>query len=226
MPHIRISNSHVGKIVPPTRKPDGKPVHDFYRDDQLQGFGLRVTSNGAMSYFVEKRINGKNKRVTLGLHGQITPEQARKQAQRWLGDMTGGINPLTEKRQLAIRSVTLADAYKQYLLTRKDLKPNTLHDYKRCIEGSLGDWLNKPLAEITKDMVEQRHLKLGSSSPARANNTMRVLRALFNFGMEQYEDQGGKPAIPVNPVDRLSKNRAWYTIKRRQTLLTPTQLKP
>jgi integrase len=55
---------------------------------------------------------------------------------------------------------------------------------------------------------------------------MRVLRALFNFAIEKYEDTEGNPVITVNPVNRLSKNRAWYSIKRRSTLLTPTQLKP
>ncbi|HDZ08999.1 tyrosine-type recombinase/integrase [Pseudohongiella sp.] len=226
MPQIKISNSRVGKIVPPTPKPDGKPQHVFYRDDQLQGFGIRVTSNGTMSYFVEKRVNGKNKRVTIGKHGPITPEQARKEAQKLLGQMSTGTDPVVEKRERKIQAVTLRESYNAYLLARKGLKPNTLHDYKRCIEGALGDWLDKPLTSITKDMVEKRHSKLGAKSHARANNTMRVLRALFNFASEKYESQDGKPILTSNPVDRLSKSRAWYEVRRRQTLLTPTQLKP
>lgn len=226
MPQIRISNSRVGKIELPTQKSDGTATQVFYRDDQLLGFGLRVTSGGAKSYFVEKRVNGKNKRITIGKHGQITPEQARKEAQKLLGDIVGGKDPVSEKKDKRAQSTTLKEAYQAYLLTRKELKPNTLHDYKRCIEGSLADWLDKPLVSITKDMVEQRHRKLGASSQARANNVMRVLRALFNYAMEKYEGQDGKPLIGANPVNRLSKNRAWYTVKRRQTLLTPTQLKP
>lgn len=226
MPQIRISNSRVGKIELPTQTIAGKPVHIYYRDDLLPGFGLRVTSGGAKSYFVEKRVNGKNKRITIGKHGQITPEQARKEAHKLLGDIATGKDPVSDKKDQRAQSVTLKDTYAAYLLTRKNLKPNTLHDYKRSIEGSLGDWLDKPLTAITKDMVEQRHRKLGANSHARANNVMRVLRALFNFAMEKYESQDGKPVIVVNPVNRLSKNRAWYEVKRRQTLLTPTQLKP
>ena len=226
MPEIRISNSKVSKLTPPAPKPDGKPNHVFYRDDQLQGFGLRITSNGVMSYVVEKRVNGKSKRITVGRHGVITPEQARKEAQKLLGEMTGGKDPVAEKRDKRIQAVSLRETYKAYLLSRKDLKPNTLHDYKRCIEGSLGDWLEKPVTSITKDMVEERHSKLGAKSHARANNTMRVLRALMNYATEKYEAQDGKPVLSSNPVDRLSKSRAWYNVKRRQTLLTPTQLKP
>lgn len=226
MPQIRISNSRVSKIELPAPTSEGKKTQVFYRDDQLMGFGLRVTSGGAKAYFVETRMDGINKRITIGRHGQITPEQARKEAQRLLGDIVTGKDPIAEKKDKRTRSVTLHETYKAYLESRKNLKPNTLHNYKRCVEIALSDWLDKPLNSITKDMVEQRHSKIGKSNPAGANNTMRVLRALFNFAMEKYESQTGKPVITVNPVSRLSKARAWYNIKRKQTLLTPTQLKP
>jgi integrase len=225
MPHIRISNSRVGKIEAPMPK-NGKPAHVFYRDNLLQGFGLRVTSKGSKSYFIEKRIKGKNTRITIGTHGQITPEQARKEAQRLLGEITTGINPLLERQKEKAQATTLKIAYQDYLQARKDLKPNTLFDYKRCIEGALGDWVDKRLTDIDKDMVENRHRDLGKKSPARANNTMRVLRAIFNFAKDRYEDNQGQPIVTLNPVDRLSKARAWYKIERRRTLLTPTQLKP
>jgi integrase len=226
MPKIRLSNSRVGKIKPPPPTPEGKPTQVLYRDDQLVGFGLRVTSAGAMSYFIEKRINGKNKRITIGRHGPITPLQARQQGQKLLGDITLGKDPLAEKRNKLVKGITLETAYQDYLKARKNLKPNTLHDYKRCIEGTLSDWLNLPLLEISKDMVEKRHRQLGKRSPARANNTMRVLKAIFNFSMEAYESTEGQPIVNLNPVDRLSRTRSWYTVKRRQTLLTDSQLKP
>lgn len=226
MPTIRISNSAIAKLQSPPSRPDGKPVHVFYRDDVLQGFGLRLTSGGSMAYFVEKRVYGKNKRVTIGAHGQMTADEARKVARVTLGQMTVGVNPIEEKRLKAVQGVTLEEVYRAYLKTRKNLKPSTVEDYRKCIEGALGDWLTKPVTSISKDLVEKRHAQLGQRSPARANNTMRVLRALFNYAMERYEDGEGNPILPANPVNRLSKNRAWYAIKRRQTLLTPTQLKP
>lgn len=226
MPLIKISNSSVGKIELPKPSAEGKKTQIFYRDEQLMGFGLRITSGGARAYFVETRIDGRNKRITIGRHGQITPEQARKEAKRLLGDIVTGKDPIADKKDKRTRSVTLHETYRAYLQSRKSLKPNTLHSYKRCIELALSDWLDKPLSTITKDMVEQRHRSIGKTNPAGANNTMRVLRALFNFAMEKYESQTGKAVISTNPVNRLSKTRAWYTIKRRQTLLTPTQLKP
>ncbi len=56
----------------------------FYRDDQLKGFALKVTSNGVKSFIVETRIANKVKHITLGEYGQLTAEEARKQAKHLL----------------------------------------------------------------------------------------------------------------------------------------------
>ena len=48
------------KITPPAK---GKV--DFYRDTELVGFGLMVRESGK-TFFVEKRVNGKNRRQVLG----------------------------------------------------------------------------------------------------------------------------------------------------------------
>jgi len=222
---IRLNKSFVDNVEPPQPYPDGKVRQAFHRDDTLQGFGLRVASTGTKTYIAETRVNGRNRRMSLGQHGRITCEQARKQAMKVLGDIALGGDPAADKKTARARSVTLHQVYRDYLLTRKNLKPNTLHDYKRCIEGALADWLDKPITEISKDMIELRHRALGERSAARANNTMRVLRALFNFAREQYEDAEGNSVLVVNPVERLSKNRAWYRVERRQTVLKPHQLK-
>ena len=54
---------------------------------------------------------------------------------------------------------------------------------------------------------------------------MRVLRALYNFAMEYYEDPNGKGIILENPVLRLNKIDAWYPVKRRRKVLKNDELK-
>ena len=226
MQKLRINNTNVKAIKPPATKVEGKTNYDLYRDDQLPGFGLRVTNSGSKAYFAEKRISGTNKRITIGKHGPLTPEQARKQAQIILGEIALGNDPVADKKDQNVKGVTLADAYRDYLRSKPNLKPNTLDEYNRRIEGTLSDWFNKPMIDITKDMVEARHRHIGKTSPAGANGTIRVLKAVFNFAIEQYEDQKGQPVIIINPTKRLSKTRSLYDVKPRQSLLTPTQLKP
>jgi len=218
---MRITKSFVDKIDLPQPTAEGKPTQAFYRDSAIPGFGLRVTSGGAKAFIAEKRIHGKVKRITLGRYGNLTVEQARNEAMQLLGQVAAGKDPLAERKARVIQGTTLLQAFEDYLATRKDLKASTIHDYRRSIDGPFADWQDTPLTAITKDMVELRHRTLGKTSPARANNAMRLLRALFNHARKKYEDAQGNPIIPVNPVDRLSDSRAWYTVKRRRTLIKP-----
>jgi len=221
---MRITKSFVDKLALPKPAANGKAVQAFYRDSAIPGFGLRVTSGGAKSFIAEKRIHGKVRRITLGRYGNLTVEQARKEAMQLLGQVATGKDPVAEKKARAVKGTTLREAFDDYLATRKDLKDTTRHDYRRSIDGPFADWQNTPLADITKDMVELRHRTLGKTSHARANNAMRLLRALFNHARKKFEDAQGKPIILVNPVDRLSDNRGWYKITCRQTLIKPHQL--
>jgi integrase len=222
---MRITKSTVDKITAPPCKPDGKPNQVIHRDSTITGFGLRVTSAGAKSFIVEKRINGKSRRKTLGSYGHLTVEQARKEAMKFLGSVATGKDPIKEEKAQQAKTTSLKDTFEDYLKARKDLKPYTIKDYSRSIDVSLSDWQNKPMSEITKDMVEIRHRELGLRSHARANNTMRLLRALFNHAMVKYEDEHGNPIITINAVSRLSETRAWYKVERRQTLIKAHQLK-
>lgn len=222
---MRITKSFVDQVALPQSGPDGKPTQAFYRDATISGFGLRVTSGGAKSFIVEKRVDGRVKRKTLGRYGNLTVEQARKEAMKFLGKVATGIDPIREVQEKRAQRVTLSDAYKDYLATRKNLKPNTLHDYNRSMSGMFKDWQTKALADISRDMVLNRHTEYGQRSPARADNGMRVLRAIFNHALQRYQDSSGKPFLSANPVDVLSHQRAWYKVERRQTLIKDHQLK-
>jgi len=221
---MRITKSFVDKVEIPVPKPGEKKCQAFYRDSAIPGFALRVTSGGVKSFIAEKRINGKVRRMTLGRYGHLTVEQARREAMQLLGMVAIGKDPIADKKAKQAKSVTLQEAFEDYLKTRKDLKLSTIHDYRRSMNGPFADWQNKALLDITKDMVELRHRTLGKRSPARANNALRVLRAIFNHARGKYEDAKGNPIIVINPVDRLSQNRAWYKITPRQTLIKPHQL--
>lgn len=210
-------------FVEKAQAPDGKD-QIFYRDSEIKGFALRVTSSGAKSFVVETLIGNKVRRMTLGKFGKITAEQARNEAKKLLGKIATGIDPIAERKEKKVKSITLKEAFDAYLLARKDLKPNTLIDYDRLMKQVLPDWQNKPLLDITKDMIAKRHRVYGERSKARANSGMRLLRAIFNFAAGEYEDSHGRSLVPENPVKRLSHTRAWYRIDRKQTLIRTHEL--
>lgn len=198
-------------------------VQAFYYDTELKGFGLRV-SNATKSYFAEAKVHGKTVRVSLGKHGVVTAEEARKDAKGQLAAMTKDINPNKLERENRIKTITLNEVYADYMAARKSLKPSTKRDYKTCIEVYLKDWMHKSMLDITRDMVESKHKEISEKSEARANLAMRFLRALFNFAAE-YRDAKGRVLIADNPVRRLSARKIWNKVKLRSNYIQPHQLK-
>lgn len=222
----RLTKTFVDRTPLPLPLDGEKYAQAFYRDSTLLGFGLRINSGGTKTFIVETRVKGRVKRITIGKYGALTCEQARLEAKKILGQIAQGLDPVAEKRIRTAKTVTLQQAFDDYLTGRRDLKLGTVKDYRRCIEVSLNDWLSKQLIDVDKSMVETRHEKLGKNSHARANNVMRVLRAIFNFAKTKYENTDGTSVFTSNPVDRLSQNRSWYTVNRRRTLIKPHELKP
>lgn len=202
----------------------GKGKQAFYYDSKLKGFGLRV-GNTVKTYIAETKINRKTVRVTLGKHGVITAESARTLAKEKLAAMAQKINPNEVEKENRVKSITLKEAYDDYMAARPKLKDTTKRDYKTCMDLYFKDWLSKLMLDITRDMVEQKHADLSKTSEARANLAMRFLRALFNFAAE-YRDGKGKVIIGDNPVKRLSAKKIWNRVERRNNYIQPHQLKP
>ena len=76
-----------------------------------------------------------------------------------LGRIASGADPIADKAQARLESVTLGEAFESYLKTRGSLKPLTVKDMRRAMKGFQG-WLKKPLLSITRDMIARRHKEL------------------------------------------------------------------
>ena len=221
---MKLTKRIVDSAPLPKKSKTGANTQTFIRDDALPGFALRVGSGGTKAFIVEKRVNGKVRRTTLGKYPHITCEQARNLALAQLSLMAQGKDPAREADAKRAKKITLAEVFEDYLKTHPDLSPATVHDYGRIMREAFKDWQTNPIVSIRKPDVVKRHRKLGEKSQARANNAMRVLRALINHAMNQYEEPDGTPIIMVNPVSQLSKTRGWFRTKRRETWIKPAQL--
>lgn len=200
--------------------------YQIFWDEKLAGFGVRVTAGGAKSFVFQKRINGKEKRITIGRYGELTAEQARKEAVKLAGQIATGGDPVADKEQRKIEATTLREAFEEYI-QRRTLKPQTVFDIQRCMKEVYSDWLDKPMLRVTPDMVVKRHRQYGEEhSEARSNLAMRYLRAIFNFAQAEYTTADEKPIIEANPVKKLSKTKSWHRVERRQTVIKPSELGP
>lgn len=81
----------------------------------LAGFGLYVNPAGSKTYFVDYRnADGVRRRMTIGRHGAVTCEEARKLAIATMGETVKGDDPALE-RATRRKSLTVAELCERYL---------------------------------------------------------------------------------------------------------------
>ncbi|EAM2852441.1 site-specific integrase [Salmonella enterica] len=215
--------------------PKGKQVD--YHDSHVKGLRLRVGASGIKTFCVVRKVKGAFIRATLGRFPEITIEQARAKALDKLGDigMTGR-NPNVVSREESLSNVTLREALELYIKTRGHrLKPATANQYRGLLQNFSGDWLDRPMANISRDDVFNRHKKItdgtvwygeclsklragvGKGSRSQADLWGRALRAVYNFANDNYRDQLGSKLLPEPPTVVLSSKRQWHGLVRKNT---------
>jgi integrase len=179
----------------------------------------------AKSFIVQRDLPGrKSRRITIASVAEMTLERARKEAAELLIGMRKGEDPKAKRkaaREEAERNaLTLRRALDSYLAARKDLRPASVRTYGIAVSLYLSPWLDKPLRDITADMVEAKHQELHEEIAAKgrnegkgaANLAFRTLRMLWNHAAER------DPTMPRNPVNRL--RRSWYPMHARTGMVS------
>lgn len=182
-------------------------------DSETTGFGLRLTQGGKM-YIAQGRVNGETRRVSLGKHGILTLDDARKEAKKTLAKMLSGKDPNLEKKRKKAAALTLQQVTESYLQARRELKANSRADIAKHLTHAFKDWGDKPILKITRDKVLMKFKELTDRGPTQANAAFRILRAVLNFAMATYRT-GDKPIILENPVRVLSDAKLWNTVRPR-----------
>lgn len=195
----------------------------LYRDDKLKGFGVRVTAAGVKTYFLERRVHGKVKRIKVGRVGEMTTEDARQQAKDIAAEIDKGKDPIAERRRRRAFSTTLDGALTDYVASNNRMKQSTADDMRYVLTKVSPGWMDKALVSVTRDEVKRRHAKTGARTPALANKWARYLRAVFNFAMNEYRDADGTPFIAANPA-KLDK-RSWFRVEPRKRFIKPHELR-
>lgn len=82
-------------------------------DSELKGFGLRVYPDGRKLYVCQYRTaggrRGRTRRVTLGAHGVLTPDQARGDAKQVLACVALGEDPAADRDAVRLTSALIGD---------------------------------------------------------------------------------------------------------------------
>ncbi len=195
-----------------------KPVAFFIRDSKVKGFGIKVNPSGSMKYIAEVYHNGRSVRKTLGEHPILQLQDARCQAITFIQQVrTGQLDKVA-------KDISLRKLFNNYIMGDR-LKPNTLKNYREVIFFYLSDWLEKPVASITKQMVERRFYRIrdkgingGIPTYSQATKTMRILSALLNYAMAD-------ELIESNPVQVLKLKRVDRSLRKRENYLPVNEVR-
>jgi len=217
---LKLTNARIKDITPPDTG------RDTYHDTEQRALKLLVGFSGIKAFYIRTNFNGKTIFRKLGRFPDITTEQARKKASNYLSSINDGIDPKTSEKAKESKKTTIRQCLEDYTTTRSSLKESTANSYKRHLEIYVADWMDRPLLEINRDKIEQRHSRIGKKSPSAANKVMRVLRALYEYAHGKYEDEQGNPIILHNPVKRLNYAKAWFKETRRSSYLKPANIRP
>lgn len=201
----------IKRIVDATVPDPSKPV--FVWDDELHGFGLKVLPTGVKRYIAKYRAGGGGRRapqrwVTVGTHGTITCEEARRAARQVLAAVDRGEDPQSEK--LARRTApTVTDLWERYVADQLPLKkPSTAKDYRQrwndIIEPNLGRMF---VNEVNRATVDRLHKRL-STKPYQANRVLAQLSRLFNLAEAWgWRDPGSNPCHHVEKFKEHPRER-------------------
>jgi integrase len=186
-------------------------------DPSSRGLGLRVTSAGARAFIFNYRINGRERRMTIGDYGadKLTLAAARKKAGQLRRKVEDGVDPLA-LREDARKGATVAD-----LVSRVEeqhfhkLRPSTVAEYKRIISKYILPTLGGlKVADVTYTHVDTLHRKISKGGARyRANRTVALLSKMFSLAIRW-------KVIAINPAKGIDKNQE----SARQTYLKPPEL--
>lgn len=177
-------------------------------DSAIPGFGLRVSPSGEKSWIFEYRpgAGGRcqaKKRMTFGRADDLTPEKARKAADRFRSQVKLGGDPQGEKVSKR-KAPTFAELARLFLKEHVGAKrkASTAAWYNDLFERVLIPKLGRmKAASITRDDVAKVHLSL-KSTPFQANRALAGISSLYSFA-----DGRGLVEEGRNPAKRIEKYR-------------------
>ena len=192
----------------------------MFWDSELAGFGVRVYPNGVKVYIVQTRERGKAaQRVTVGRHGVITPEEARRRAALIISRIKAGEEPVAEPLVAKLaKGPTVAELAAGYLEDHVAVRcrPRTAEFYRLVVNKYLVPRLGRqPAPAVDHARVTELHHSL-RDKPVMANKVVETLSRIYNAA----EDKGLIPEAS-NPCRLVVK----FQERKRERFLTPDEFR-
>jgi integrase len=167
--------------------PSPASADQIWWDEDLKGFGLKLTPTGRKVFLVQYRPAGDRRnprKYTIGEYGSVTPHQARVEAQRVLAERAAGLDPQAEKQtsKRRIRSEQVADLAAEFI-ARHAAQNRTGAETARIFNREvLPYWGSSTVGEVRKrDVIALLDRVRERGSPIMANRVLAAVRKFFNW---------------------------------------------
>ena len=173
-------------------------------DRTVTGFGVRVYPTGSKVYIAQARGPEGPKRVTVGRHGVLNADEARRRAALIVTRIKAGEDPVALPLAARARGgPTVADLAARYLEDHVEvrLKPRTQAKLRGVLRRHILPTLGRlPVEAVERRQVVELHRGL-SDRPVAANRAVKTLAHMYRLG----EGWGLVPA-GCNPCRSIDKH--------------------
>jgi integrase len=220
-------NGHL-KQTEPGKKPlrlsnkfvEGLPAGAMWWDDdpKATGFGVRSYPGGSKSFFVDYRIHGRQRRITIGPFPRWSAEAARERAKELRKAIDCGLDPAGSKRERR-EAPTVQDLIDRYIedhLPKKSADKSRVADENRML-AEIGRQLGKhtKVADVHGGDIAEMHRRItesigrgGKPRKVRANRILTVCSKMFSLALvpRTGETLPWRNAVSGNPCKGIERN--------------------
>lgn len=200
MKEMSFTVAALNKLTPPAK---GRA---YYRDNKEAGLALYLTANGVITFFVRKRVQGKDERIVLGRFPEISIENARKLCLKARAEVATGKDPAAERRRLRAE-ITFGEMFTEFLERhakrfKKTWKRNE-QDVTRLFSGFFG----RKASQISRREWQAAHERVGiENGQYQANKVLRCVCTAYNKAIE-WGWEGTNPTQGIRKFKEKSRDR-------------------
>ena len=191
-----------------TKKQIAAAEPGWYPDARCQGLALWVKPTGRRVWVLDYRVNGRQRRLTLGRAETLPADEALKLARRHRVNVDHGHDPLAEReaaRRADAANVTLTTFFDKYLHEYATLKkkPRSVADDRWMFERNIKQPLGRlRVPDITQHDAARLHRQLTARpAPILANRAIALLSTMMSLA-----ERWGMRSPNSNPCQFVERN--------------------
>ena len=174
--------------------PSPEKGFDVVQDISEPRLRMYITSRGIKTFFVRKRVKGKDKRIIIGNYPDTDIETARAKV---IEVLDNALKPIPVRR----KKISFSEFVDLYLSQKVRRGEDSMTKLKRAINLHFADLFNKSIQDLTNDDLQT--VLDNIAGRAMALRMQELLQSIFNYAIET----GYRKDNPMDNIERINVTR-------------------